>query len=607
MRVLAFAIAMLAAISSPAGAMDAPLDMDRAFEVKVGQADDGSAVIRWTITDGYYLYREYFDAEDLSGNKLAIKTSSGTVKDDPNFGSTEIYYSAATAAVLQAPEKFRITYQGCQDKGLCYPPTTKTVDMTTLSISGSIAGENPFPSGGFAAVGQVPAASKNASQDNFVLADDNARTSVDRMMADGGVALLLASFLGFGLLLAFTPCVFPMYPIVATMLAREGERLTARRGFALSSWYVIAFASVFGLLGMAAAWSGQNLQIALQSTYAVGAISFLFVILALSNFGLFQIQLPAAISASLGGSSEGTGTIAGAMVLGFSSALLIGPCVTAPLAGALLYIARTGDIALGAAALFTLGLGKGIPLVIMATASGKVLPKAGMWMEKVRQVFGFIFLATALWLARPLIPEQLVLFGWAVITLSFGVFSLSAAPAPAASGVTVISRTTGLVSILWAVVLFLGLGIGATDPLTPLKVLHTANVSRTAEPVKKDDFTRVASITDLAARINNVPGQIPTLLYVTADWCVTCRTIERSVLTSPDVIEALTGVKLLSVDLTTLDADRKALLSALKVIGPPTMLFLDNSRTEPASTRLIGEFSASDLAASARRVRGLRP
>ncbi|MNE48289.1 Thiol:disulfide interchange protein DsbD precursor [compost metagenome] len=157
-------------------------------------------------------------------------------------------------------------------------------------------------------------------------------------------------------------------------------------------------------------------------------------------------------------------------------------------------------------------------------------------------------------------------------------------------------------------VLFLGLGIGATDPLTPLKVLRTANVSSTAEPViKKDDFTRVGSITDLASRINDVSGQIPTLLYVTADWCVTCRTIEQSVLTSPDVIEALTGMKLLSVDLTTLDADRRALLSALKVIGPPTMLFLDNSRTEPASTRLIGEFSASDLAGSARRVRGLRP
>ncbi len=604
MRVLAFAIAMLAAISSPAGAMDAPLDMDRAFEVKVGQADDGSAVIRWTITDGYYLYREYFDAEDLSGNKLVIKTSSGTVKDDPNFGSTEIYYSAATAAVIQAPEKFRITYQGCQDKGLCYPPTTKTVDMATLSISG----ENPFSSGGLAAVSQAPAAFKNASQENFVLADDNARTSVDRMMADGGVALLLAGFLGFGLLLAFTPCVFPMYPIVATMLAREGERLTARRGFALSSWYVIAFASVFGLLGMAAAWSGQNLQIALQSTYAVGAISVLFVILALSNFGLFHIQLPAAISTSLGRSSEGAGTIAGAMVLGFSSALLIGPCVTAPLAGALLYIARTGDIAIGAAALFALGLGKGIPLVIMATASGKVLPKAGIWMEKVRQVFGFIFLATALWLAKPLISEQLVLLGWAIITLYFGVFSLSAAPGPAASGASVISRATGLAFILWAVVLFLGLGIGATDPLTPLKVLRTANVSSTAEPViKKDDFTRVGSITDLASRINDVSGQIPTLLYVTADWCVTCRTIEQSVLTSPDVIEALTGMKLLSVDLTTLDADRRALLSALKVIGPPTMLFLDNSRTEPASTRLIGEFSASDLAGSARRVRGLRP
>ncbi|MCZ4431873.1 protein-disulfide reductase DsbD [Agrobacterium sp. SOY23] len=606
MRILAFTIAMLAVLklASSAGAVDAPLDMDQAFKMKVEQADDGGAFVRWTIADGYYLYREYLSADDQAGNKLEMKTPPGEAKDDPNFGSTEIYYSAATARIAGAPDTFRVTYQGCQDKGLCYPPTTKTVNMATMMISG----ESLFSQGSFAATNPAsPKVSKGTNGEGFVVANDHARTLVDTMMADGGVVMLLAGFLGFGLLLAFTPCVFPMYPIVAAMLAREGERLTARRGLTLSLSYVVALAFAFGLLGVAAAWSGQNLQIVLQSTYAVGAIAILFVILALSNFGLFHIQLPAAVSARFAKTSKGAGSIPGAMILGFSSALLIGPCVTAPLAGALLYVARTGDMIIGAVALFALGLGKGIPLVVMATAGGNAFPKAGLWMEKVRQVFGFMFLATALWLAAPLIATTFVMLGWAVIALSFGVFAFSAAAGHAVTAMNMMSRTTGLASIIWALMLFVSLGIGGTDPLTPLQPFRSNGVAERQTPIKKSDFATVSSMDDLSARIDGVSHGKPTLLYVTADWCVTCRTIERSVLTSPDVMDALSNLNLVSLDLTSLDADRKALLSALKVVGPPTMVFLDQNRTEPASTRLVGEFSAADLSASAQRASGMRP
>jgi thiol:disulfide interchange protein DsbD len=417
------------------------------------------------------------------------------------------------------------------------------------------------------------------------------------------LALLLAGFLGFGVLLAFTPCVFPMYPIVAAMLAREGENLTARRGFTLSSAYVLALACAFGLLGMAAAWSGQNLQVVLQSTTTVAAIAILFVVLALSNFGLFHLQLPAFISARFSKGKTRAGTVPGAMALGFSSALLIGPCVTAPLAGALLYIARTGDITIGAAALFALGLGKGIPLVIMATASGKALPEAGMWMEKVRQIFGFLFLATALWLATPLMPQSLVLLGWAVLALSFGVFAFTAASGTTGSGFSVISRSAGLASIVWAGLLFVGLGLGANDPLAPLKPLLSGNGPQAVARIEKSDFAKVGSLADLQNRISSSPGNEPTLVYVTADWCVTCRTIERSLLTSPDVVDALGKVNLVSLDLTQLNDDKQAMLSALGVIGPPTMVFLNAKRREPTATRLVGEFSASDLAASARKAR----
>ncbi|MCS4242483.1 thiol:disulfide interchange protein DsbD [Rhizobium sp. BIGb0125] len=621
MRILAFTFAMLtlvgmtlAGLVTPAVAVQTPLEMDLAFKVSVEQAADNRAVIRWTINDGYYLYRDYLSAEDSAGNKLELQTLPGKVKDDPNFGSTEIYYATATASVLNAPQTFRLTYQGCQEDGLCYPPTTKVVDMATLSLDGDHAGKGLFSQGGFAAAAKASNAFSSATStgnatvrpdDNgsFTLADEHAETAIDRMLSDGGLALLLAGFLGFGVLLAFTPCVFPMYPIVAAMLAREGENLTARRGFTLSSAYVLALACAFGLLGMVAAWSGQNLQVALQSTTTVAAIAILFVVLALSNFGLFHLQLPAFISARFSKGKTRAGTVPGAMALGFSSALLIGPCVTAPLAGALLYIARTGDIAIGAAALFALGLGKGIPLVIMATASGKALPKAGMWMEKVRQIFGFLFLATALWLATPLLPQPLVLLGWAVLALCFGVFAFTAASGTTGSGFSVISRSAGLASIIWAALLFVGLGLGASDPLAPLKPLLSGGGAQSVARIEKSDFAKVNSLADLQSRIASAPSNEPTLVYITADWCVTCRTIERALLTSPDVVDALGKVNLVSLDLTQLNDDKQAMLSALGVIGPPTMVFLNAKRREPAATRLVGEFSASDLAASARKAR----
>lgn len=606
MRIIAITFSILAMLlaASQAVAAGTPLDMDQAFRVTVERTDDSRSVIRWQIADGYYLYRDYLSAEDEHGARLELQTVPGAVKDDPTFGSTEIYYSAATASISEAPQRFRLTYQGCQDQGLCYPPTTRTVDLDTLSVSGG----GVFSQGSFSAINQTSTALSGVDANTgFALSDDHAQTAVDRMLADGGLLLLLGGFVGFGLLLAFTPCVFPMYPIVAAMLTREGEQLTARRGFTLSASYVLALAIAFGLLGMAAAWSGQNLQIALLSTYAVGAISVLFVILALSNFGLFQIQIPSAISARFGKTSRRRGTIPGAMALGFTSALLIGPCVTAPLAGALLYIARTGDIVIGAAALFALGLGKGIPLILMATASGNALPKAGMWMEKVRQLFGFAFLATALWLMTPLVSEQFVLLGWAIMALAFGVFAFSAVAGKAGSGITVISRTTGLISAIWAGLLFVGLGLGATDPLAPLKPLSSTNGPDAVTPIGKGDFKEISSITDLGDQIDGSAGQQPTLLYVTADWCVTCRTIERSHFTSPDVITALQGVNLVSLDLTKLDAEKQAVLTALKVIGPPTMVFLDSRRKEPAMTRLVGDFSAHDLAESARKVQESRP
>lgn len=594
---LALLWVLIAAIL-PVRAFEAPLPVDDAFVPAVARTDDGRLTITWKIADGYYLYRDYLSAEGDDNRPLTLQTPAGEIKNDPGFGTTEVYFAEASASIADASGTIRLTYQGCQDGGLCYPPTSRMIDTVAMTIS--------KPGGGgfaFTPARDIPPA--EATGTGFSIAGDDGVTSVDRLMTGGGLALLLAGFLGFGLLLAFTPCVFPMYPIVAAMLTREGERLTAGRGFVLASAYVLALASAFGLLGVAAAWSGQNLQVVLQSPVAIGVVAALFILLALSSFGLFHIQLPAAIGNRLNGSRQRGGLVAAAALLGFSSAFLIGPCVTAPLAGALLYIARTGDVTIGALALFALGLGKGIPLIAMATIGGKALPRAGEWMVNIRHVFGFVFLGTAVWLATPLVPERFLLLPWAVLALAFGVYAGAFEGLRTKRGYGVLTRSTAVISLLWGSLLLVGFGLGASDPLTPLGPLKGAAGTGGTAAIRSSDFTKVGSASALSGLLDAAAAdKRPTLLYVTADWCVTCRTIERSVLARPDVAASLDGVRLASLDVSTLDAENGALMRSLAVVGPPTMIFFDDSKKEMSDTRLVGDITAVSLVDAARAATG---
>lgn len=592
---------VLIAAILPAWASQAPLPMDKAFVPSIAKGDDGRLTIRWEIAEGYYLYRDYLSAKGGDNQPLALQTMPGKLKDDPGFGKTEVYYGQASASIANAPQKVHLTYQGCQDGGLCYPPTTTAIDVAAMTIE--------TPGGdGFALAPVKASRSVKDANAGFQIADDTDKTAVDRLLTSGGLALLLAGFLGFGLLLAFTPCVFPMYPIVTAMLAREGEGLTAGRGFVLATSYVLALAAAFGLVGIAAAWSGRNLQIVLQSPVAIGVVAVLFILLALSNFGLFHIQVPAVIGNRLNGGRRKGGSVAGAALLGFSSALLIGPCVTAPLAGALLYIARTGDVAIGALALFALGLGKGIPLIALSTIGGKALPRAGAWMDTVRHVFGFLFLGTAIWLATPLTPERFILLPWAMLALAFGVYAGTSARLSAARGYGVLTGSAAVVSVLWGSLLLVGFGLGASDPLTPLGPLKGAPSGGRPITIDKAAFAKVASADALSSLLNAAASERrPTLLYVTADWCITCRTIERSVLTAPEVAEALDGVRLASLDVSALDAEKGALMHSLAVIGPPTMIFFDDGKQEAQATRLIGDITAASLAEAANAVKGDAP
>jgi len=600
---------MTLAVSAVASAIEPPLPMDQAFRMEA-RRDGPDIAIRWQLEDGYYLYRDYLSVTGADSKSVEMKTPPGIIKEDPGYGSTEVYYNSTTAAIAgPVSGSLKVTYQGCQDGGLCYPP--RTVDIDTAGLPSTWTSKTPEPQAALQSQAAFPLVSKAApvpaDSPSIRISDQSTDGVVGSLLNRGGVLFLIAGFLGLGMLLAFTPCVFPMYPILAATLSREGESLTAGRGFALSLTYVLALAAAFSLFGVVAAWWGQSFQIALQSTTATFVVAAIFVALAVSSFGLFELQLPSFLTTRLARRRDPGGSLVSSAALGFSSALVIGPCVTAPLAGALLYIAQTGDVVLGATALFALGLGKGIPLILIGTFGSGLLPRAGQWMERVRQVFGFLFLATAVWLVDRLLPAGTGLLLWSVLAITFAVFiGAFDQIKPEAGGSARLAKAAGMLAALYGVMLGIGGLSGATDPLKPLATIAAARSgdATATKAVDKDSFQAVSSAVELSSFLEADATGSPSLVYFTADWCVTCRVIERSVFPDPTVANALDGVRLISVDLSEINEANQSLMKELQVVGPPTMLFLDGSNNEIAGSRLVGEITAQTVAASASAVKG---
>jgi thiol:disulfide interchange protein DsbD len=573
------------------------LQAEEAFRLAVERGQGEEIVLRWEIADGYYLYRDHIEAKDAAtGDTTAIVTEPGVMETaDPNFGPSEVYYGQAVARLrADAPAKVAVTYQGCKKDSICYPPITVALDRASLQLSEAAVGF------GAAATPTTP----TAGAEGFTL-DGNTLNGgmVGSLLASGGALWVIASFLVFGLLLAFTPCVLPMYPILSATLAREGEALTAQRGFILSSAYVFAMAAAFGLLGIVAAWSGQNLQMVLQSPYAVGAVAVLFVVLAASMFGLFELQLPSAWVNRMAGVKAGSrGSVGGAAGMGFLSALIVGPCVTAPLAAALLYIAQTGDAWLGAAALFALGLGQGIPLIAFGTMGSKALPRAGAWMVQVKYVFGFVFLGAAIWMADRILPPSATMALWAALLLTAAVFiGVADRLTPDASAGPRFRKAAGFTFSLAGVILAIGAASGGVDPFRPLTHF---GVSGAGQPPAAADhaFVQARSTPDVERALASADGR-PTLLYFTADWCFTCKVIDRDVLPDSSVIAGLDGFQRIKVDLTALDDANQGLMRDLAVVGPPTMIFFEPNAAEASGTRIVGDVTTDTLQASIQRTR----
>ena len=541
------------------GSADNLLEPEKAFRFSAQMAE-GAVEIRYAIADGYYLYRERFKFEADGNVRLGTpQLPRGLKHKDEFFGEVETYRKAVTLRVPVEGEgrfELKVTSQGCADVGVCYVPMESTA---SLSNAAGGSGEPRFS----------------------VFASD---IEIARLF-QGGFLLVLASFFVFGLLLTFTPCVLPMIPILSGIIAGEGEGITKPKALVVSLAYVLGMALAYAVAGVAAAYSGSLLAAALQNAWVLGVFALVFVMLALSMFGFYELRLPGFIHHRLHGAHSRLrgGRIASVAAMGALSAVIVSPCVAAPLAGALLYISQTRDVALGGAALFCMALGMGMPLVAIGVSEGALLPKAGAWMVGVRRFFGVLLLAVALWIVSPVIPAAAVMVAWAALLIGSAIFlrALDSLP-PAASGWWRLWKAVGVIALVAGVALLVGALSGSRDPLRPLAGL-TGGSSAEAPATP---WIRVASAAELDARLAS-PGK-PVILDFYADWCVSCKEMETLTFSDERVKKQLGGMLLLQVDVTANSAEHKVLLKRFSLFGPPGIIFFDAQGREIRGLRVIG-------------------
>ena len=549
---------LLSSLGIEANAKPKFLQVDEAFQIESEQRGD-QLLLTLHIADDYYLYRHSLR---FKGNNLTFSEPTlpeGTEHEDDFFGKTRVYYQQVSIAVplkeVGENATLRVRYQGCTD-GLCYPPTDKLIDVAPL----------------------VTATTASTAETAQSVAPVSQQDQLAAALGHQGFWLSIVAFFALGLGLAFTPCVFPMYPILTGIIAGAGHRLSTGRAFLLSLVYVQGMAVTYTLLGLVVASAGLKFQAALQHPYVLIGLSLMFVLLALSMFGLYTLQLPSSLQTRLSGLSnrQQGGSVVGVAIMGMISGLVCSPCTTAPLSGALIYVAQSGDLWLGGAALYALSLGMGLPLLLLGTSGGKLLPKAGAWMDVIKQLFGFALLAVPILLLSRLWSDQiatLAWLGWGLLLCGYLYHHNQHQPHSVAKSVR------GFVLLL-AMISAVVVGKDLLQPAPPAAI--TADASQTAP-----QFIRVKTLDDLKVQLAAARGK-PVLLDLYADWCVACKEFEHKTFSDPTVRERFGQMVLLQADVTANDDADIELLNSLNVLGLPTLIFFDREGKELTGQRVTG-------------------
>lgn len=590
----------LAGTGAGAGAPAELLPPDQAFQIAVRAQGRNTLIATLTPARDYYLYRDRISfsiVEPTTSSVVDVALPNGESKADAIFGTVQVYHQPFDAVIsLRHAQgdvdriQLRATYQGCNEPlGVCYPPIEKTV---TVALAGPAAVAQPAPDQ------VVPSRDAQAAQP----ADPDA---IGGLFTHGSRWALIAAFFGFGVLLAFTPCMLPMIPILSGIIAGHGDRMTKRHALGLSAVYVLAMAVTYALAGVAAGLAGTLLSAYLQNPWVLGSFAAIFVLLALSMFGLYELQLPTALQtrlAAAGGRIRG-GRVIGALLMGALSAVIVGPCVAAPLAGALLYIGQTHDVVLGGAALFAMAIGMGAPLLVVGATTGTLLPKAGAWTAAIKRTFGVTMLAMAVYLVSPVIPIVVQQLLWAALLIVPAIYLHALDPLPVdAPGHRRLFKGVGVLALLTGAAMLLGALSGHREILQPLAGWRGA-----AQQVEQRAlaFQPIRSVADLEARLQDARGR-PVMLDFWAEWCVSCKEMDQFTFSDARVQARLKETLLLRADVTANNVEHRALLQRFKLFGPPGIVFFDRAGRE-VDFRVIGFQSPERFLASLERAGALQP
>ena len=572
------------------------LEPEQAFRFSARALAPDAIEVRYQVAPGYYLYRDKlkFSADPASVELGTPEMPAGQRKKDEFFGEVETYRGELRVKLPVRNAKagdtvtLNATSQGCADVGVCYVPQEQKaqVVLAAASVGTSDVGQGLFSSPGSDAARSTAGAGDEES-------------TVARLF-QGSFGLLILSFFGFGLLLSFTPCVLPMIPILSGIVVGQGQKITRTHGVMLSGAYVLGMAITYAAAGVLAGLSGAMLSAAFQNAWVLGTFAAVFVLLAGGMLGFYEIQLPAALQSRLAQASNQMhgGRLAGVFGMGALSALIVGPCVAAPLAGALLYISQSRDVVLGGSALFAMALGMGTPLMVVGASAGALLPKAGPWMESVKRFFGVLLLAVAIYLVSPLIPLWTEMLAWAALLTLTGVYLRAIDPLPAdARGFDRFAKGIGVLALVAGIAFMVGALSGSRDILQPLAGLRSA-AGPAGEPVA---FTRINSRPELDQAVAAAGGR-PVMLDFYADWCVSCKEMERYTFTDPQVQKRLAEMVKLQADVTANAPEHQALLQRFKLFGPPGIIFFDRDGRELPAPRVIGFQPAAQFAGALDRV-----